>query len=733
MIIVCAGFSIPAEISAGVSGRFGEPAPTDEIIYKFKAEDEPRLMKLSVGDNFSERLSALTNDDRIEFAEANYLYKASIIPSDTYFNNQWYLKKIKAPAAWDTRSESPQIVIAVIDSGVDISHPDLINNLWINRNEKPDNGIDDDGNGFIDDTNGWDFVSKTADPKPKFDKDWNLDGIMHGTVVAGIIAASGNNAAGISGVTWRAQLMPLRVLDGKGQGRANDVIKAIDYAVANGADLINLSFNGFDYSQGMNEAVKRAFNAGVIVVAAAGNELSSGKGYNLADDPMYPVCFDGSRNENWVIGVAATDVLDQKTAFSSYGFNCVDLSAPGVSIYGTSVYAPDKRINDKNLNLYYDGYWSGTSVAAPQVTGALALLEAANPRADRKEIIKFLLEGTDNISRLNPEYLGQLGHGRLNVDASLDLSLADIKSHTTRLLFAPASGSGGAINITDSDGRNGTKIEIADEKQNGAQVAAGDVNGDGRSEIVTAPGPGTPPAVNILDQAGIFKKQFFAYAENFRGGVNLAVGDVNGDGTAEIITGPGAGGGPQVRIFNFNGRLLAQFFAYSKSFRGGVNLAVGDVNGDGTAEIITGPGAGGGPHVRVFNNRGDIKLQFFAYDKNFRGGVRVASADIDNKVAHRQAEIITGPGAGGGPHLKIFDRRGVLRIQFLAFDPKFRGGLSVAAADVNRDGAVEIIAAAGPGGGPHIRTFSLAGKLLDSFYGLAETFRGGVNVSMIEN
>ena len=707
--------------------------PTDEIIYKIKAENQPQLLKVADNQDFNAVLSTLKNSRQIEYAEPNFYYQASIIPSDTHFNNQWYLKKIKATTAWDNKNESPQIVIAVIDSGVDISHPDLINNLWLNKAELPDNGKDDDGNGFIDDLNGWDFVGKTANPKPKFDKDWNLDGIMHGTVVAGIIAASGNNAAGVSGVTWRAQLMPLRVLDGRGQGRANDVIKAIDYAVANGADLINLSFNGFDYSQGMNEAIKRAYDAGIIVIAAAGNELSSGQGFNLSADPMYPVCLDGSRNENWVIGVAATDVLDQKTAFSSYGFNCVDLAAPGVSIYGTSVFAPDRQINNKNLDVYYDGFWSGTSVAAPQVTGALALIEAVNPFLTRNEVIKFLLAGADNISRLNPNYLGQLGHGRLNIANSVNNALTAFKKHSVKLLFAPASGSSEDLTISDSAGKNTLKIKISDTKQNGTLVTAGDLNGDGQSEIITAAAAGGEPIVKVLDPAGKLQRQFYAFDKKFRGGVNLAVGDINGDGRLEIITGAGPGGGPHVKVFDRDGLLLYQFFAYTKYFRGGVYVAAGDVNGDSRAEIITGAGPGGGPHVKVFNARGVIKLQFFAYDKNFRGGVRVAAADIDGKIANRQVEIITGPGIGGGPHLKVFDHLGHVRTQFFAFDKKFHGGLSVAAADVNQDGAVEIIAAAGPGGAPHLRTFNLQGKLLNSFYGLPESFQGGVNVSIIEN
>ena len=237
--------------------------------------------------------------------------------------------------------------------------------------------------------------------------------------------------------------------------------------------------------------------------------------------------------------------------------------------------------------------------------------------------------------------------------------------------------------------------------------------------------------MKITDYDGKMEKEFFSYGENFRGGVNIAAGDINGDGVDEIITGAGAGGGPHVRIFDSSGKVLGQFFAYDKNFRGGVNVAAGDVNGDGKDEIIVGAGVGGGPHVRIFNSAGAIEGQFFAYDRNFRGGVRVATADIDGGVAQKKDEIITAPGLGGGPHIRIFDNHANLFGQFFAYDKSFHGGVSIAAGDIDNDGLAEIITGAGPGGTPHVRVFETDGKLIGSFYAYEDKFSGGVSVGAV--
>jgi hypothetical protein len=223
---------------------------------------------------------------------------------------------------------------------------------------------------------------------------------------------------------------------------------------------------------------------------------------------------------------------------------------------------------------------------------------------------------------------------------------------------------------------------------------------------------------------------FLAYRANFQGGVFVAAGDVNGDGRTDIITGPGAGGRPVVRVFDgLTGNMIQSFLAYDPEFLGGVNVAGGDVNGDGVDEIITGAGAGGGPHVKVFSPIGMTLLNsFFAYEANFRGGVFVAAGDVNGDGF---AEVITGPGAGGGPHVKVFNAHDNLRLlqSFFAFPAVFTGGVRVGVSDFNNDGTLEIVTGAGPGGGPHVKVFSsLNQNVLVNFFAYPN-FTGGVFVA----
>jgi hypothetical protein len=662
---------------------------------------------------------------------------ASFLPNDQYYSNQWYLSRIKAPVAWEKISGSPSITIAVVDSGVDINHPDLKDNIWVNKKEIAGNGIDDDHNGFIDDVNGWDFVLNVPDPSPKFEGDWSESGLAHGTIVAGIIAAVGNNNKGITGVSWQAKIMPLRALNSQGEGKISSVVRAIDYAVNNGADIINLSFVGFNYNQALQDALQRAYEAGVIVVAAAGNEQEGGKGYNIDEDPIYPACYHGKNGENIVIGVAASDALDQKTDFSSYGFKCVDITAPGISFFSTIPVG--SNLNEPNK--LYDGFWSGTSMAAPIISGSLALIAEINPQLHPTQVVNILLQSADNISLLNPNYLGQLGSGRVNLERAIMMAQERLYSRLGRLLINPASEINQEIELAAEEPVSTIPLSVADksgsvianlpllEAQAGI-FAAGDVDGKGDDEIISGAPVGHEPYVSIYGSDGELRGRFLVYDRNFKGGFSLAVADVTGDGLEEIIVGAGAGGGPHVRIFDHKGKLKGQFFAFEESFRGGANVGSGNIDGNGAAEIVVGRGAGALPEVRIFDRRGNLQGVFLAYEDNFRGGVKLAVANIDGRIDRNKEEIITVPGPGREPLVKIFSNKAVLKNSFLAFRSNWQGGVNIAAGDLNNNGRADIAVSAQAGATPHVRVFSGFGQLEESFYAYPESFSGGVNISI---
>lgn len=292
------------------------------------------------------------NNPNVEYAEPNYLYRLQIIPNDTQFGSLWGLHNIgqtvdgtagktdadiDAPEAWDISTGSPNVIIAVIDSGIAYDHPDLSPNIWTNPGEIPGNGIDDDGNGLVDDVRGWDFGVNDSDPMDPLDL--NPGGNPgHGTHVAGIIAGSGNNGTGITGVMWTAKLMTLKAGGVNRSLSTTAIVSAIHYAVANHARVINASFAGPDCSQALYDAVSASNAAGVLFVAAAGNEESDNDTVpNFPANFSAPTVCDGQQKAALanVIVVAATDQNDQLASFSNFGASTVHVAAPGVRINST--------------------------------------------------------------------------------------------------------------------------------------------------------------------------------------------------------------------------------------------------------------------------------------------------------------------------------------------------------------------------------------------------------------
>ncbi len=345
----------------------------------------------------------------------------AVTPNDPLFSQQWHLSKMGLTTVWDQTTGSSDLIVAVLDTGFDMDHPDLAANVWTNQNEVASDGFDNDGNGFIDDLHGYDFVGEDGDPRPDQDQPIDPDAAAHGTVIAGIIGAVGNNGQGITGINWQVRLMNVRILDNQGTGNSIAARKAIEYAVKNGADVINLSFTGFQIDPLFKETLRAAYEAGVVVVAAVGNTKDGG--INVDNKPIYPACHGEGEAEDWVIGVASSGMTDVKSDFSNYGALCTDISAPGEKIAST-VYQDDSwRLF---TDAFYESGWSGTSMAVPMVAGAAALLRSVYPSMGPSEIETILRLSADPVIATG-DAQGKVGAGRLNIANAFSLAPSFIK------------------------------------------------------------------------------------------------------------------------------------------------------------------------------------------------------------------------------------------------------------------------------------------------------------------
>jgi len=322
-------------------------------------------------------LNMLADDENVEWIEPNYISYTSLMPNDYNPSQQWGLARIKSDLSWDITQGNSNIVIAIVDTGIDYNHSDLSANIWHNSDEIPGNGLDDDNNGFIDDDIGWDFVSPTIGGVPGEDmgpRDRDpMDFHGHGTHCSGIASAVTNNGLGIAGTAWSCRIMAVRAgyaVTGGGVLQDVDSAPAIVYAADNGAHVISMSWSGSEPSNLISTAIYYAYSQGCILVAAAGNQNTS--------SIYYPAGYDE------VIAVAASDQNDNRASFSNYG-SWVDIAAPGVSIKST---LPNNKYGD----------WNGTSMAAPFVAGVSALMLSRDPTKTQEYVLQTLVNSGDDIN-----------------------------------------------------------------------------------------------------------------------------------------------------------------------------------------------------------------------------------------------------------------------------------------------------------------------------------------------
>lgn len=425
-------------------------ATTGGRVTKVLAGGRVMVVDLPPGMSPQEAWTRALMDPAVAFVEPDRMMYPALVPDDPEYDKQYHLPLIRAPQAWDVTTGSSKVVIAVVDTGVDLDHPDLVGRIWQNPGEIPDNGIDDDNNGFVDDVNGWDFQNDTPNPNPEPNgvDDDNYGGpddqVSHGTLVAGLAAAVGNNGFGTAGVSWQTTIMPIQVFPDDGGASVDQVIEGIDYAIDMGADIINLSVGG-TYAESFTPALARAFEAGILVVSAAGNE-----GRELTDSRTTwesPVCNDGENLgiDNHVLGVGSTDRNDIRASFSNYdgssGRTFVDCMAPGDALYGIGYYDPAFA----DFSSYFTTN-TGTSFSAPLVSGLAALLLARDPNLTPAELMAAIKAGCDDIDALNPGFAGKLGAGRINCARALGLPLAPREPREPAAFDTPDD-SGGSITV----------------------------------------------------------------------------------------------------------------------------------------------------------------------------------------------------------------------------------------------------------------------------------------------
>lgn len=605
----------------------------------------------------------------------------AFVPDDP-FAEQWAYEKIGAYRAWDITTGSNDIVVAIIDNGFDANHPDLAPNVWVNVDEIPDNGIDDDANGYIDDVYGWDFVSKDRNgdgersaqerkgdnnPVPgsdEVDLGDDKERIHHGTVVAGLIGGVGDNRLYGAGIAWDIQLMNLRYIDNDGIGSFARLDEAIRYAVDNGAHIINLSLVGPEWSAKLSEAVDYAYDNNVLIVAAAGNDR-----LDMTEDERYPVCADASEEgeKEKVIGVSAIMENRRLAPFSNIGFSCIDIAAPGVNLSSTLLYAPDDDYEEA-----YGENWNGTSFAAPLVSGVAALVKSIQPTWSVDQLVNALTKSTSVTPGSDPDlYQTFFGSGLIQADKAVAYALSEdgaldptYLSLISELFAIYDNGHVGPLTDNQDFFQNVSSMNRVDD-------ATSYKDGNNHRFVTT----------HFNEQEGLVTISFFdsewllvrSWTVESNGPLDVVVGDVTGSSNEEVVLVPTTRSTVIAYVYNKFGRIVKELT--QESVHEGATVALGSVQEDGKSPMyILLTDSNAGYDVYQYNADLDVEkrleLVFPASE--------VPSLAVGSFKDGEEDRIVIGAPANSLPYLGIYQIDGTFVNTFFSDSPIMTSGVDVA-------------------------------------------------------
>lgn len=615
---------------------------------------------------------------------SDVVVSAAELPNDPEAT-QWSYQTTQVYRAWEEARGSSQIVVAIIDNGFDETHPDLKDALWKNPREIPGNGSDDDRNGYIDDIYGWNFgVQKPTDHGQNQSSGGGVFSVKHhATVVAGIIGAAGNNGRDGAGIAHGVRLMNLQVVasDGAGGGDIAPLIEAIYYAVNNGANIINISMVGTGSAPAVRTAIEYAYQKGVLVVGAAGNDRA-----DLDLSPRFPVCVDAFNPYTTIIGVSAIDDNRRLTPFSNTGSTCIDLTAPGIDIGG-----PIRSGVQNDEGVSYASGWNGTSFATPFASAAAALVKSVRPSWNVDQVVRTL-KATVHHTPSDDEraYQKAYGSGLLQIGRAIEyakLGLVPqarlfVEGEYDRSFTAPrrilVAGAGQSMYV---DVLQGNKIQVSApylahaltftplRDLQGAVYYAVLRQKDTREQTVT-----------VYTAEGVQKFQWSVPAKTYV----LSAADIEGDPSKEIVLMASDTG--DMTIFALDGVKVGSFKGV-EGFRKGF-MTTKSIPSTGRDEIIVATElAGGVVQVRRITSLITLPEVLFETPVTSLGSIAYIA---DTKDAERD-RIVFGTDRGVGGVVTVYTVTGIMTQTFRPYDLSFRGGVQVHAVVYGSEGKEHLV------------------------------------------